>query len=159
MSFNYIKPFLLFIPIAVIQLVLVPFIGIDKVVPDLVIILLVYYTLKNGQIFGTVAGFIFGLAFDLISGGILGGAMFSKTLAGFITGYFYNENKTDYNTNTFVFVFILLLSAFVDSFFNAAVTTSTIDTGVLFLIVEQGILPGVYTAVVGIPVILLKPKK
>lgn len=159
MSLNQIKPFIYFIPLAVIQVVLVPFIGIDHIVPDLITILLVYSTLKNGQIYGTVAGFIFGFAFDLISGGILGSAMFSKTLTGFITGYFYNENKVDSSTSTFIFVLILFMAAFIDSFFYSAVSTSTANTSILFLFVEQGILPGFYTAIVGTPIVLIKPKE
>ena len=88
MQIKYIKPFLFFIPAVILQLVVVPLISIEGVVPDLVIIVLVYSVMNIGQFYGTALGFSFGLLFDLVSGGVLGSAMFSKTLTGFPCGIF-----------------------------------------------------------------------
>ena len=134
-------------------------IAIGTIIPDLVMILLVYYALRFGQIYGTVLGSIFGLLFDIISGGILGSAMFAKTISGFIAGYFYNENKIEFNTQTMFFVLIVFISSTLNSFFYLLLTSSEIKLSASYLILQQGILPGIYTAVVSIPVLILNQKQ
>ena len=75
---------------------LIKFLAIRTIVPDILLILIAYVAIREGQIAGTVAGFLTGLLIDLVSGqdGMLGLAAMSKTVAGFFAGYFYHENKT-----------------------------------------------------------------
>lgn len=134
-------------------------IAIGTIIPDLIMILLVYYALRYGQLYGTVLGSIFGLLFDIISGGILGSAMFSKTISGFIAGYFYNENKIEFNTQTMFFVLIVFVSSTLNAFFYLLLTSSEIKLSASYLILQQGILPGIYTAVISIPVLILNQKQ
>lgn len=159
MLFNYLKPFLLFIPLAAIQLAIVPLITVMNFAPNLIIVLLVFYALQYGQIYGMFSGFIFGGVFDLISGGVLGGFMFSFTLSGFIAGYFYNENKLDINTASFVFSLIVFLSATIGLFLYSIVATTNTDVRIIYIIVEEGIVPGIFTALFSLPIVILNPKK
>lgn len=154
---KYIKPFLFFIPALILQLTVVPLISIESVAPDLITIVLVYAVLLNGQFYGTAAGFVFGFIFDLVSGGVLGSAMFSKTLAGFITGYFYNENKIEYYTKTYWFSVIILIIAMVDSIIYTALSSSA-QKSFLMMLFWGGILPGIYSAVVSFPFVIIKRK-
>ena len=156
---NYLKPVLYFIPLAVIQLVLVPLISIDNVAPNFILILIVYYTLRNGQIFGMLLGFGLGFIFDLISGGLLGAFMFSFTISAFVTGFFYNENKFDTNLASYFFLVILFVSSFVCLFIFGSISNSSTNIGFLFLIVEEGILPAIYTTLFGIPLVVFSSKK
>jgi rod shape-determining protein MreD len=73
----------------------IKFLSIGGIVPDILVLWVVYLALREGQIAGTVAGFCLGIVIDLVSGpdGMLGLSSLSKTLAGFTAGYFYNENK------------------------------------------------------------------
>jgi rod shape-determining protein MreD len=75
---------------------LLRFLTIGDIAPDILLIWVVYIAIREGQIAGTVAGFLIGLAADLLSGtdGMIGLAALSKTVGGFLAGYFYNENKT-----------------------------------------------------------------
>lgn len=159
MFINFIKPLILFIPLAAIQLVLVPLISVINITPDLIVILVVYFTLLNGQIYGTLLGFIAGFIFDLISGGLLGASMFALTVSGFVAGYFYNENKIEINTVTFLFIIILFLCGTVNSFLYSSVANDNPDFGFLRLFFEAGILPGLYTAILGLPVVIFSSKK
>jgi rod shape-determining protein MreD len=147
------------IPLTILQLTVIPFLSYNQIAPDLLLILLVYYTLKMGQMHGTILGFIFGLFFDLVSGGILGSAMFSKTLSGFLTGYFYNDNKVELNIHTFMFLFIVLVIGTVDSvtssFFGSAETSSNIIT----LILMQGLFPAMYSSVLSLPMVIFHSRK
>lgn len=112
------------------------------------------FTLYNGQIYGTLLGALLGLLFDIVSGNLLGSAMFSKTISGFIAGYFYNENKIEHNTSSFLFLIIIFVCSAFDSFFYLLLTTSEVQLNASTLFLGQGILPGLYTAAFGLPVMI-----
>lgn len=153
MRFKLLIPFIVLIPVLILQLTVIPYFSFDYIVPDLVVIILVYFTLHHGQIYGSLLGFTFGLIIDIVTGGILGSSMFSKTLAGFIAGYFFNENKISYNTGSFLFVFIVFLSATVDSMVHSFFSTTETNLSLFFIIFEQGLLPGMYTAIISLAVV------
>ena len=117
MKIDYLVAILLFFPLLIIQTTIVPLIAINGVIPDLIIILLAFYALKMGQLHGTILGFIYGLLFDLITGGLLGSSMLSKTVTGFVIGYFYNENKKDIYLKSFIFFFNCRFKYFNYNFF------------------------------------------
>lgn len=75
---------------------LLRFLAIGDIVPDVLLIWIVYIAIREGQIAATTAGFLIGLTIDLLSGaeGMVGLAALTKSIAGFLAGYFYNENKT-----------------------------------------------------------------
>lgn len=157
MYLKYFIPILIFIPLAVLQLTVIPLISIDFIAPDLILILIVFFTLRNGQIYGTILGFILGMLFDLASGGLIGAAMFSKTLAGFIAGYFFSEKRIETNLDSTMFIVIIFICAFVDSLFYSLLSATGASFTILSLFFEHGILPAFYTAVVSLPVIIFKP--
>jgi len=61
--------------------------------PDLVLLLLFFYGIRQSQIASTLAGFISGLFLDSLSGGMLGMHAFSMTIAGFLIGYIPRSHK------------------------------------------------------------------
>ncbi|MEN3038144.1 MAG: rod shape-determining protein MreD [Candidatus Kryptonium sp.] len=111
----YIRYFIIGLLLLAIQIVIVPLIAIEKIVPDLMIIFTVYVALKRGQIPGTLAGFISGLFMDLTINFVLGLSALSKTVAGFVAGYFYSEAKTSANTETLRFLGIVIFVSMVDN--------------------------------------------
>lgn len=60
------------------------------VVPDLVLICCIYFSLLNGKLYGEVSGFISGLFLDFITGVPFGFNCVFRTLIGYITGLFSN---------------------------------------------------------------------
>lgn len=156
---KYLIPILIFIPILFSQIFAVPFISFDNIGPNLILILLVFCTLLNGQIYGSILGFIFGLFFDLLSGGIIGSAMFSLTSAGFIAGYFFNPNKIETNFSLLNFFFIVFLSATIESFLFTILGPDEFNFDLLKLIFERSVVPGFYTSIIALIVIVLLPKR
>lgn len=156
---DYLLPILLFIAALLIQIIIVPFVSIEGIIPDLILIILVYYTLKNGQLFGTVLGSVYGLAFDLITGGIIGSTMFTKTLAGFIAGFFYNENKKDIYFTSYSFLLIVLLCSIIDSVAFTLISSFEITTNIFSLLINQGLFPAVYTTVLSTIITIFYPKR
>lgn len=159
MLLKYLKPILFFIPLMTIQLIVIPLIAIQHVAPNLILILLVFYTLKQGQMYGTILGFVLGFLFDIISGGMVGACMFSFTITGFIAGYFFNINKVEINIASFMFVFIVFLCGTLSAFLYSSVANTNPDVSFLYLIIEEGALPGLYTAAISIPIFILNPQE
>jgi len=155
----YLKPVLFFIPLAILQLVVIPLISIYNITPNLILILIVYYTLREGQIFGTILGFILGFLLDLVSGELIGAFMFSFTISAFIAGYFYSENKMDINLASYFFLLILFISACVNSFLYAKISNSASNVSLLLLMIEEGLLPGLFTTLFGLPIVVFSSKK
>jgi rod shape-determining protein MreD len=153
---KYIFPLLLFVPVAAVQLFVVPLITFDGIGPDLVVIIVIYFTLLYGQFYGTILGFVIGALFDVISGGIIGSSMFAKTLTAFAVGYFYDENKLEQNTGTLLLVFIVFIGALINSFFFALLGTQEITLSLTFIVFDISLLPAVYTAVFSFPLIIFK---
>jgi len=159
MRSEYIVALLIFIPLVIIHLLVFPFIAFNETVPDLVIILIVFYTLKLGQLHGTILGAVLGLLFDMITGGIIGSAMFAKALSGFFAGYFYNENKVEQNLTSYKFLLIVFLIATINSIVYSFFTTSELNTNLISMFFNQGLIPGFYTSVLALPLIIFAPRK
>lgn len=58
------------------------------VIPDLVLLVIVYVAFKNPAATGTLAGFISGILLDFLSASPIGLNAFTKTLAGYVAGRF-----------------------------------------------------------------------
>ena len=159
MRSEYFVPLILFFPLLLLQTTFVPLISINGIIPDLILILLVFYTIKTGQIYGTILGFVLGFFFDLITGSLLGSAMISKTTAGFAAGYFSNENKQDIYLRTYTFSIIVLLCAIIDSMIYSFFSSVDIKANILLVLFEQGLFPGLYTALLSVAVVIFQPKR
>lgn len=155
----YILAIILFFPLLIIQSTIIPLISIAGIIPDLILILLVYFTLRLGQIHGTILGFVYGFLLDLITGNIFGSAMIAKTISGFVAGYFYNENKLDIYFKSVLFSLIVLLSATIDSFIFSFFSSVELEKSIALRFFEQGIFPGIYTAVISLVLVMFHPRR
>ncbi len=126
---------------------LIKFLAIRTIVPDILLILIAYIAIREGQMAGTVAGFLTGLVIDLLSGqdGMLGLSAMSKTVAGFVAGYFYNENKTLQTLGSYMFPIAVGVSALLHNilYFIIFLQGTTLDVTGIFL--QYGIPSTVYT--------------
>ncbi|MEW6652110.1 MAG: rod shape-determining protein MreD [Bacteroidota bacterium] len=156
---SYLKPILYFIPLIILQLTVIPLISIFGVVPNLIIITTLYFALQGGQIYGMVLGFFFGFFFDLFSGGVLGASMLSMTIALFISGYFYNENRVDTNTASYFFLVILFITSFVNSIIYSFAGNFNPEVRFSVLILEGAIFPACYTTIIGLGVVAFNMRK
>lgn len=159
MKFDLFKPVIAFFPVLLLQMFVGPFISINEIAPDFVLILLVFYTLKHGQLYGTVLGFSFGFLIDLITGSILGSTMFAKTLVGFIAGYFFNENKIELHYKSISFPLIVLLCSLIDSIMTALITSFDLNVNLVSLFFYSGILPSLFTAFFSLLITVFYPKR
>lgn len=150
MKWSLISPSLIFFLVLLIQITVVPLIAISGIIPDLILIVLVYYSITRGQLYGTILGASYGLLIDLITGSLLGSSMLSKTIAGFAAGYFSSETKIEINVSTYYFSLIVLICAVVDDVIFSFFSAFDLQTNLFTLIFEQALLPALYTSVVSI---------
>jgi rod shape-determining protein MreD len=159
MKYSSLLHFLFLVPALILQTFLVPFLSFNDIAPDLVLIFLVYITIKSTQMYGTIFGFFIGGICDLIFGTILGSTMISKTLAGFISGYFASENQRDVYLRPINFALIVFLVGIIDnsvfSFFSSFDLTDNFIANLL----TTTILNSVYTAIVSLLVISSIPQR
>ncbi len=60
-------------------------------IPDLVLLTVLYVSLKNGSVAGCTSGFISGLIMDFLSAAPVGLNAMTKTITGYIAGKFYDS--------------------------------------------------------------------
>lgn len=150
MKWYFISPYLVFFIVLLAQNSVIPLITIAGIVPDLILITLVYYSISRNQLYGTILGASYGLLLDLITGSLLGSSMLSKTIAGFSAGYFSSETKKEINTGTYYFSFIVLLCAVLDDVVFSFFSAFDIQTNMIKLLFEQALIPSLYTAALSV---------
>ncbi len=105
---RWLSIILLSLLLLVLQTTLIRFMAIESIAPDLLLLWTIIVGIRYGQIAGTTTGFGAGVIMDLLSGadGMLGLGALTKTVAGFLAGYFYNENKTEQTLGSYQFLLI-----------------------------------------------------
>ncbi len=141
----------------ILQLTLVELISYKNFKPDLLLIGLIYFTLRFGQIQGMIVSFFFGLSLDILSNGVIGANAISKVIATFITGYFSetNSNKFEYSTSFFLIVFFVSL---IEKIIYIFVAISLDFKSLLIVVVRDGLIPTIVTLVFSLFVLVL-PKE
>ena len=101
-----------------IQGLLGPWLSIQKIRPDFMLIFIIFVGQKEGKIFGQLSGFIFGLLIDVLGiGSFLGLSIFTKTLSGFMAGYLKNQ-KNKINIFSYYVMILLILVVHFYIFFS-----------------------------------------
>jgi len=77
--------------LVIVQVLASRFISVGGAMPDLAVIFLAFVIIMRGQLIAEITGFLLGLSLDILSSGTLGAHALSLTLAGFLLGYFYND--------------------------------------------------------------------
>jgi len=134
------------IVLIVIQTTVVSLISLEGITPDVLAIWVVYLALREGQMRGTVIGFAVGLVFDLATGSFIGLSALTKTICGFMAGYFYDENKTKLILGSYRFLLIMMMSSFVHNVLYFILFTRGTEIGLLGAVFQFGFTTTLYTS-------------
>ena len=159
MKIKYLIPPLILVPAIIIQLTIIPLISIKEVVPDLLLIALVYFSIAYGQLFGTSMGAFYGLAFDLITGSLIGSNMLAKTVAGFTAGYFSSETRREKYLYTYAFCMVVFLCSIINSVIFSFFSVIDFNTNFIIVLFNHSILPSIYTALLSILIVIVPHKR
>ena len=138
------------IVLLIFQTTVIRFTSIANIIPDILIIWVVYVAVKLGQIPATITGFAIGLGMDLISGQLIGLSALSKTIAGFFAGYFYNENKIDYTIGSHQFLIIVGLASLFHNIIYFVIFVQGSEIGFWSAILRFGLFSTVYTIAIAV---------
>jgi rod shape-determining protein MreD len=130
---------------------LMNYLAVGDVLPDIILLWIVYIALREGQLAGTAAGFLLGLILNFTSSSeLLGLPALAKTFAGFVAGYFYNENKTEHTLSGYQFLLILAFSSIVHNLIYFLIFLQGSGIGWGDAVLHYGIATTIYTVVVGL---------
>lgn len=146
---RYVRSFLIVMGLLLIQITFLPLISIEGIVPDILLIWVVYNAVRRGQTEGMVAGFVVGLLQDFASTSFFGLAALSKTIAGFLAGYFFNENKIPQLLGTYRFLLIIAICSFAQNIFYFLILFQGSEHFSVSFVLLQSVLTMTYTASVG----------
>jgi rod shape-determining protein MreD len=136
------------------------YVSVESVTPDLLLILVVFIALREGQFSGLIAGFIIGLFFDVVSSDITGTNALAKMLAGFTAGFFFDEQLgLAESVGRFRFLGILALSTFVHNLIYYFFYVRPTDLNFAGFFLKSGIAATLYTTVVGVLIMLAAARK
>jgi rod shape-determining protein MreD len=155
MKIKYFIPLIVFFPVVLVQLTVIPLISIEEIVPDLLLIAVVYLSIYYGQSYGTLTGASYGLLFDLISGNLVGSNMLSKTVAGFVAGYFSSETRREKYLYTYSFSVVVFISALIDTVIFSFFSLIDFNTNFLAVLFNYALLPSIYTSLLSILVVIV----
>ena len=135
-----------------VQTTIIPHIAIGTIVPDLLLIWIVYLAFTRGQVTSTTAGFFLGVVFDAVSGGdaMLGLSALTKTVAGFLAGYAYSDNKISQNLSGIQFPLLLIAVSLVHNLLYFLIFLQGSDITWNGAIIFYGIPATAYTAAVAL---------
>ncbi len=93
-------------------------------------LLVIYFALKKGEIYGACLGTICGLLQDSFSLSVFGVAGIAKTIIGFFAGYISGKINVTSVRRSFVFVFVLLcMELLIWAFLYSFIFSERVNTG------------------------------
>lgn len=143
---------LISLAVLLLQTILIPFVAVGTIVPDLILIWVVVLGIARGQITASTAGFFLGLGLDLLAGddGMLGLSSLTKAVAGFLAGYTFNENKTMQNLSSAQFPLTVAIVSLVHNLLYFLIFLQGTDISWNDAILRHGIPATAYTVLVSL---------
>ena len=77
--------------LCLLQISTVGLIAVGPLVPDLVLILVIYIAVNEGQFAGLISAFVLGLMFDFFTLDMIGVNILAKSTAALLAGFFHRE--------------------------------------------------------------------
>jgi len=147
---HYTRSALAVLALLLLQTTFVPFLSIGGFLPDPLLLWVVYVAIRRGQMEATITGFLVGLLQDAVSMQFFGLSALTKTIAGFVAGYFFNDNSTEQTLGSYRFLTILFLSSFIHNIVYYGIFLQGIQDSVFSTMIEFSIVTSLYTVVVGV---------
>ena len=128
------------------QIIIAPWLSIQNIKPDFVLILVMFVALLQGRVFGQLYGFGIGMVVDVIGiGSFFGLSALSKTVAGFLAGYFKNR-RNRFNHITFYSIYVLVIFIHFAIFF--LINFKSTDYGTQFILLRYVLPETIYTSII-----------
>ena len=147
---HYIRSGLLALALLLLQTTFLPFFSVGGFLPDLFLIWVVYIAITRGQQEATITGFVAGLMQDAVTIQFFGLIALTKAIAGFVAGYFYNDNITEQTLGSYRFVLIVLLASFVHNLIYYGIFLQGIQESVFVTMIQFSVASSLYSGVLAL---------
>lgn len=159
---EYLKYAGILVGLIIVQKTLIGLIDVTsyQITPDIVLIGLVYVSIKKGKITGSVGGFVVGLILDMLSFSFIGLMALSKAVSGFVAGFFNVENKIERYLTSYVFIIIVSLASLFNNIIYFTIYFQGTNLTFTDVLLRYVVPTTVYTAIFSVfPIIFAKRKK
>ncbi|HEY9166805.1 MAG TPA: rod shape-determining protein MreD [Candidatus Kryptonia bacterium] len=134
------------------------FAAINLVSPQLVILFVVFLSLREGQLNGMCGGFVIGIFHDLLATHFLGITSFIGVIAGFVAGFFYKESDIELAARTFSFAWISAITLFVSELVALPIIAAG-ELNYVYVFLKFTLGTTVYTSVFAMIIVFVNGKK
>ncbi|RPI65731.1 MAG: rod shape-determining protein MreD [Ignavibacteriae bacterium] len=146
--------------LSVVHVVFLRFIAVTSVTPDLLLILVVWIALIEGQFTGMLAGFLCGILFDVVSADVIGTNALAKTIAGFTAGYFFRDGFGAAIIGSYRFLLIVALAGFIHNLLYFFFYIQPMQVSFYSFFLTYGVATTLYTTVAAVfPMLFVNRKK
>ncbi len=130
----------------VLQVVFGPWLMVCGIKPDFVLILVLFVAILNGRVVGQLFGFGIGLLVDIIGmGSFMGLSALSKTVAGFLAGFFKNRRN---RFNRLMFYALSILIMLIQFTIVYLINFKSVEIGTQYLFLRYIIPETIYTGLI-----------
>lgn len=136
--------------LVIVQVLASHYLSLGGAMPDLVLIFLAYIIITRGQVFAEVAGFLLGLALDILSSGTLGAHALALTLVGFLLGYFYSEELAKQRLRNWPFLLFVFAGSVIANLVYYFFFTAGSGMSFIAYATERGGLGALFTIIAAI---------
>jgi rod shape-determining protein MreD len=136
--------------LVIVQVLASKYISIGGAMPDLALIFLAFTIITRGQFVAEITGFLLGLAIDILSSGTLGAHALSFTLAGFLLGYFYDEELAKQRLRNWPFLLFVFAASVIANLVYYFFFTAGSGLSFIAYATNRGGLATLYTVIVAI---------
>lgn len=156
---EYLKFSILGFVVILLQLFVINYFAVYSVIPDLLLIVIVLFTLREGRFSGLIFAFILSLLFDILGNDVYGLSSLSKIFVAFFVGMFYNEGKSILILSKFHFILIVFTAAIINNLiyylFDIRETNFSFYTYLLYYTFANAI----YTSLLAVPALIYYSNK
>lgn len=142
----------------IVQVFLENYVSIDMVSPQLVILFVVYLSLREGQLFGMGGGFLIGLLNDSLVTHFIGYTSFVGVMAGFVAGFFFKESDIELAAKTVSFAWISAITLAVTQLAALPIIASG-ELNYFYVFLKFTIGTTVYTSVFAMIIVFVNGRK
>lgn len=145
MARAYLSSILIILCTVLVEFAILSNITILPAVPDIVLLVLLYFSVLNGKVFGESMGFFSGMFIDFLSGAPFGFNCLFRTVIGYIAGFLnQNINYTDFIIPALIGLLGTLTKAFLiwitSLFYTKIIPYDIISTSFIFELIINTLL-------------------
>lgn len=136
--------------LSVVHIVFLKYLAVQSVTPDLLLLLVIWAALLEGQYVGMIIGFGAGLLFDMLTTDVLGSNALAKTVAGFLAGYFFRDGMGLATIGSYRLLLIVTFTGFIHNMLYFFFYVQPMQTSFWEFFLVNGVATTLYTTVVAV---------